>query len=470
VKIALALLTSVFAVPAVAQTAPSPDLAAFRALYKELVEINTTLSAGSCTDAAKAMQAHLKSAGYSDKDMAVIVPPGLPTKGNLVAVLHGTDKQAKAILLLAHIDVVEAKRADWKRDPFKLSEENGIFYGRGASDDKAMAAVFTDSMIRYKKDGFKPKRDIKLALTCGEETPHDFDGARYLVEHHRGWVDAAFALNEGAGGRLDKDGKRIAVDVQAGEKIYQDFQLEATGPGGHSSRPGKGNNPLYHLAAALSRLDAYDFPIAINDSTKLNFERTAEVEPSAIAADLKAVAATSDPEAAARIARDPFRNSMMRTTCVATEIEGGHAPNALPQRVRANVNCRVLPGNSMEDVRQTLVKVLADPSIEVTAVGAPGFTAPMPSLNKQILGPATQVAAKLWPGVPLIPAMSTGATDGRFLNQAGIPTYGLSGMFAGPEGSGAHGLDEHIRVQSLYEGREFLHEVVKLYATEQEAS
>ncbi|MDB5366674.1 MAG: peptidase [Rhodospirillales bacterium] len=472
-KIASGLLSFAavaFTVPALAETPPSPDLAAFRALYKELVEINTTLSVGSCTDAAKAMQTRLKAAGYGDKDMAVIVPPGLPNKGNLVAVLHGTDKQAKAILLLAHIDVVEARRADWKRDPFKLTEENGIFYGRGASDDKAMAAVFTDSMIRYKRDGFKPKRDIKLALTCGEETPHDFDGAKYLVEHHRAWVDAAFALNEGAGGRLDKDGKRIAVDVQAGEKIYQDFQLEATGPGGHSSRPGKGNNPLYHLAAALTRLEAYDFPIAINEATKLNFEHTAEVESSTTAADLKAVAATSDAEAAARLARDPVRNSMMRTTCVATEIEGGHAPNALPQRVRTNVNCRVLPGVSMADVRQTLVKVLADPSIEITAVGAPGFTAPVPSLSNQILGPATQVAARLWPGVPLIPAMSTGATDGRFLNQAGIPTYGLSGMFAGPEGSGIHGLDEHIRVQSLYEGRAFLHDVVKLYATQEEAS
>jgi acetylornithine deacetylase/succinyl-diaminopimelate desuccinylase-like protein len=393
----------------------------------------------------------------------------MPKKGNLVAVLHGTDKTAKAILLLAHIDVVEAKRADWKRDPFKLTEENGVFYGRGASDDKAMAAVFTDSMIRYKKDGFKPKRDIKLALTCGEETPHDFDGAKYLVENHRGWLDAAFALNEGAGGRLDKSGKQLALDIQAGEKVYQDFQLEATGPGGHSSRPAKGNNPLYHVAAALSRIEAYDFPIAINETTKLNFERTALVD-TAHAADLKAVAATGDAEAAARIASDPIRNSMMRTTCVATEIEGGHAPNAIPQRTRANVNCRVLPGVPMEEIRQQLIKVIADPTIEVTAVGAPGFTTTVPPLTPQILGPATQVAAKLWPGVPLIPAMSTGATDGRFLNQAGIPTYGLSGMFHGPENSGVHGLDEHIRVKSLYDGREFLHEVVKLYATQDQAS
>jgi acetylornithine deacetylase/succinyl-diaminopimelate desuccinylase-like protein len=463
-KFGFGLLAATIALPAAAD-----DLADFRALYKELVEINTTLSVGSCTDAAKAMQARLKAAGYADKDMALIVPPGMPKKGNLVAVLHGTDKSAKPILLLAHIDVVEAKRADWKRDPFKLTEENGVFYGRGASDDKAMAAVFTDSMIRYKKDGFKPKRDIKLALTCGEETPHDFDGAKYLADHHRAWIEAEFALNEGAGGRLDKDGKRIAVDIQAGEKIYQDFRLEATGPGGHSSRPGKGNNPLYHVAAALTRIEAYDFPVAINQATRLNFERISDVD-TANAGDLKAAAATGDEAAVARLARDPVRNSMMRTTCVATEIEGGHAPNALPQRTRANVNCRVLPGVPMEDVRQQLVKLVADPTIEVTAIGAPGFTAPVPALTQAVLGPATQVAAKLWPGVPLIPAMSTGATDGRFLNQAGIPTYGLSGMFHGPEGSGAHGLDEHIRVQSLYDGRTFLHEVVKLYATQDQAS
>lgn len=450
------------AAPAMAQTQTSPDLAAFRALYKELVEINTTLSGGSCTDAAKAMAAHLRKAGYADKDMAVIVPPGMPKKGNLVAVLRGSDKSARPILLLAHIDVVEAKRADWKRDPFKLSEENGVFYGRGTSDDKAMAAVFTDSMVRYKKEGFKPRRDIKLALTCGEETPHDFDGASYLAEKHRQWIDAEFALNEGAGGRLDKNDRHVAVDIQAGEKIYQDFQLEATGPGGHSSRPTRGNNPLYHVATALTKIEAYEFPIAINDTTRGNFEKTALVD-TANAADLKA-AANGDAEAAARIARDPVRNSMMRTTCVATEIEGGHAPNALPQRTRANVNCRVLPGVAMDEVRQRLVEVIADPSIEVTAIGAPGFTAPVPRLTPQILEPATAVAAKLWPGVPVIPAMSTGATDGRFLNQVGIPTYGLSGMFAGPEGSGAHGLDEHIRVRSLYDGRSFLYEVVKLYA------
>ncbi|GIL38885.1 M20/M25/M40 family metallo-hydrolase [Roseiterribacter gracilis] len=458
-KFAFGLLAATIAVPAAA----ADDLTNFRALYKELVEINTTLSVGSCTDAAKAMQARLKAAGYSDKDMLLVVPPGMPKKGNLVAVLHGTDKAAKAILLLAHIDVVEAKRADWKRDPFKLTEENGMFYGRGASDDKAMAAVFTDNMIRYKKEGLKPKRDIKLALTCGEETPHDFDGAQYLAEKHRPWVEAEFALNEGAGGRLDKDGKHLALDIQAGEKIYQDFQLEATGPGGHSSRPTKGNNPLYHVAAALSRIEAYEFPVAINAVTKANFEKTALVDkPNAD--DLKAAAATADAEAVARVARDPSRNSMMRTTCVATQIEGGHAPNALPQRTRANVNCRVLPGVPMEEIRQQLIKVIADPTVEVTAIGAPGFNAPVPALTPKILGPATQVAAKLWPDVPLIPAMSTGATDGRYLNEAGIPTVGLSGMFHGPEGAGAHGLDEHIRVQSLYDGREFLYQVVKLYA------
>jgi acetylornithine deacetylase/succinyl-diaminopimelate desuccinylase-like protein len=444
-----------------------PGQAEFHDLYKELVETNTTVSAGSCTLAAQEMAARLKAAGYPDADMQLLVPPGRPKDGNLVAVLHGADPKAKAILLLAHIDVVEARREDWVRDPFKLVEENGYFYARGASDDKAMAASFTDAMIRYRKEGFKPRRDIKLALTCGEETPDTFNGAHWLMTTHRADMEAAFALNEGAGGRLDGD-RRVYLGIQAGEKVYQDYTLEVTNPGGHSSRPVR-DNAIYHLAGGLSKIGLYDFPVHLNEATRLHFERMSPVLGGQMGADMKAALAQPTPaEAVAVIARDPGYNSMMRTTCVATMVSAGHAPNALPQRATANVNCRILPGEAPEAVMATLAKVADDPAIHFRMVGEKSPVSPPPPLTPQITGPAEQVAHQLWPGVPLVPAMSTGATDGRFLTAGGVPTYGLSGMFGESDGGGVHGLNERIRVRSLYEGREYLYRVVKLYANSAE--
>ena len=458
---ALMMTSSASAQPA--QTVRA-DQAAFRDLYRELVETNTTYSQGDCTAAATKMADRLKAAGYPEADVKVFVEPSHPKEGGLVAVLHGIDPKAKAILLLAHIDVVEAKREDWRRDPFKLVEENGYFYGRGASDDKAMASVFTDSLIRYRKEGFKPKRSIKLALTCGEETTKAFNGADYLVQKERGLIDAEFALNEGAGGRLDANGNRVALGVQAGEKVYQDFTLETTNPGGHSSRPVK-DNAIYHLADGLARLRDFDFPVQFNDATKLYFTRMADLEGGETGAAMKALVANpQDAKAEAIVSKDASWHSMLRTTCVATMLDGGHAPNALPQRARANVNCRIFPGVPVEDVRQTLAKVVDDPKISISVVEPQSPTPPAPALTKQILGPVETVSAKLWPGVPLIPTMSTGATDGRYLNAAGIPTYGLSGMFGDPDGNGVHGLNERIRVRSLHEGRDFLYEVVKIYA------
>jgi acetylornithine deacetylase/succinyl-diaminopimelate desuccinylase-like protein len=462
---AVALAAAAFAHGAAAQPSAgqaTPDQAAFRALYKELVETNTTLSSGSCTLAAERMAARLKAAGLPEADIQILAPADRPKDGNLVAVLRGTDRKAKPILLLAHVDVVEAKREDWARDPFTLVEEDGYFYARGASDDKAMAAVFTDSLIRYKAEGFKPRRDIKLALTCGEETPDTFNGVSWLIQNHRGLMDADFVLNEGAGGRRDATGKPEFVGIQAGEKVYQDFQLEVTNPGGHSSRPSK-HNAIYHLSGALARLGAYDLPVAINEAVRGHFEKMAQIEGGEAGADLKGALA-GDAEAITRVARDPSRNSMMRTTCVATMVDAGHAPNALPQRARANVNCRILPGEPIETVRQRLVEVFADPAIKVTALGEPSPVTPPPPLSPRIMDPARKVAAQIWPGLPLVPAMATGATDGRFLNAVGIPTYGLSGMLGDPDGGGAHGLNERIRVKSLFDGREFLYRVVKLYA------
>jgi acetylornithine deacetylase/succinyl-diaminopimelate desuccinylase-like protein len=452
---------------AAAQTAPlRPNQAAYRELYKELIETNTTLSVGSCTAAAGKMAARLKAAGYEDKDIHLVAPADRPKDGALIATLAGSDPKAAPIMLLAHIDVVEAKRADWERDPFTLIEENGYFYARGASDDKAMASVFTDSMIRYKKEGFKPKHPLKLALTCGEETSDTFDGVDWLLKNHRDLMNASFALNEGAGGRLNEKGERQFLGIQAGEKVYQDFTLVVTNPGGHSSRPIK-DNAIYHLSGALARLGAYDFPVKVNEATRNHFEKMGVIEGGESGAAMTAVA--KDPTNAAAIAtvaKDPSRNSMMRTTCVATMVNAGHAPNALPQRAEANVNCRILPGESLDSVKATLVKVFDDPAIKVSLVGDPSPVSPPPPLSKAIVGPVEQVAKGLWPGVPLVPAMSTGATDGRFTNAAGIPTYGLSGMFGDPDGGGVHGLNERIRVRSLYEGRDFLYSVVKLYANQ----
>ena len=446
---------------------PARGEAAFRALYKELIEINTTRSVGSCTEAAEAMRQHLLAAGIPAADAEIIVPPGHPKDGALVAVLHGTNPRAKAILLLAHIDVVEAKREDWVRDPFKLVEEDGWFYARGASDDKAMAAVFTDSLVRYRTEGFVPKRDIKLALTCREETPDVANTVKWLATERPAVLGAAFALNEGAGGELDANGHPVALQIQAGEKVYQDFKLETSDVGGHSSRPTR-ENAIVRLSAGLARLGAHQFPIAVNQATHGYFEAEAKLQTPAIAADMRAVIATPPDEAAAQRlwTANPSWNGMLRTTCVVTEVNGGHAPNALPQHASANVNCRILPGVPIADVQKAIEAALADEKISVATTGDPGIQSPPPPLTEAMLAPVRQVAARIWPGTPLVPTMSTGATDGRFLNAAGVPTYGLSGMFHDAEGSHAHGLNERIRVKSLLDGRRFLYEVVKIYANQ----
>ncbi|MCC7267043.1 MAG: M20/M25/M40 family metallo-hydrolase, partial [Caulobacteraceae bacterium] len=377
---------------------------------------------------------------------------------------HGKDPKAQPLLLLAHIDVVEADRADWERDPFTLVEENGYFYARGASDDKAMAAVITDAMIRYKKAGYTPRRDIKLALTCGEETPNTFNGVSWLIAKHPETLKAYMALNEGAGGRLDAAGKPVSLGIQAGEKVYQDFSLEVTNRGGHSSRPLK-DNAIVHLSQALEKIGAHDFPARPNEATRQNFRGNGPLVGGEEGAAMSRVAEDPADQAAIAIAaRDPSRNSMMRTTCVPTEVKAGHAPNALPQRAWANVNCRILPDESQQAVLEQLVKIVDDPAVKITFRDPPEDRGPPPPLTPAVLGPAKKVAARLWPGVPLIPAMATGATDGRFTNAAGTPTYGLTGMFGDPDGGGAHGLNERIRVKSLYDGRTFLYDVIKLYA------
>lgn len=441
------------------------ELETFRALYKELVEINTTLSVGSCTEASIAMAEHLRSSGIPESDIHVIVPDDWPKQGNLVAVLRGSRNASddESVLMLAHIDVVEANREDWEREPFTLIEEDGYFYGRGTSDDKSMAAVFVDVMMRMSLSGYKPERNLKLALTCGEETPNTFNGVSYLIEHHRDLINAAFALNEGAGGFLNDDDQPVYNGVQAGEKVYQDFRLEVTNPGGHSSVP-REDNAINQLSAALTRIANYEFPIEFSDTTRSYFERLAVIEPGPDSADMLAILTTPpDSAALARITANAGFNGLLRTTCIATMLDAGHAPNALPQRATANINCRIFPGHEQEEIRQVLEQVVADSAVAVSFVDPPESTSPPPPLTQEILEPIERVTQQMWLGVPVLPSMSTGGTDGRFLTPAGIPTYGVSGRFGKSGESNAHGLNEKIRVQSLYESREFLDRLVKIY-------
>ena len=440
----------------------------FRSLYKELVETNTTLSAGSCTLAAERMAARLKAAGLPDSDLHLYAAPGHPKEGGLVAVFPGKDPAAKAILLMAHIDVVEAKREDWTRDPFTLVEENGNFYARGASDDKAEASIWVDLLLRFKAEKYQPRRTLKVALTCGEETAGAFNGAEWLTKNRRDLIDAEFALNEGASGELDAAGNRVSHDVEAGEKFPQNYQLEVTNPGGHSSRPVK-DNAIYRLAAALLRVGAYDFPAQFNDANRGYFAGMAKLQAAKGEAEIAAamISFAHDPEQkviALVSAKDPGWNATLRTTCVATLLDGGHATNALPQRARANVNCRIFPGVTAETVRAKLEELVADSAVKVTMLETRGPTATPPPLTPAVMGPIEKLTAEFWPGVPVLPILQAGATDGEFTNAAGIPTYGVEPVFVGPDLGHIHGLNEYVRVQSLLEGREFLYRLVKIYA------
>ncbi|THD61544.1 M20/M25/M40 family metallo-hydrolase [Phenylobacterium sp.] len=441
-----------------------PDQVKFREVYRELVETNTSLSVGSCTIAAAKMGARLKAAGFADSDITYFSAPDHPKEGGVVAILHGSSKTAKPMLLLGHLDVVEAKRADWVRDPFVLNEENGVFYGRGTSDMKVIDATWVDMLARFKEQKFVPKRTIKLALTCGEETLEAFNGASWLATNKRDLIDAEFALNEGGGGRADKDGKVLTQGVQVGEKVVQQFRMETTNPGGHSSVPIK-DNAIYQLAQALLKVRDYDFPLELNDTTRAFFAKAGagRTDPTGLA--MQAIAKDpGDKAAEAELNKDRGFHSMLRTTCVATLLDGGHAENALPQRAGANINCRMFPGDTMEGTKAKLEAAIADPGVKLIPlqpIRAKSMPAPM---NPKVMGAFESVAAKYWPGVPVIPTMSTGASDALYLIPVGIPTYGVPGFWSGPEGSGAHGLNEHMAAKSVYTGRDYLTDVVKTLA------
>ncbi len=430
-----------------------------RDIFKELIEINTTEATGNTTEAAEAMAARLRKVGFTDKD--IFIGGAHPRKGNLVATLRGTGKR-KPLLCLAHLDVVAALREDWTTDPFKFEEIDGYYYARGSSDDKAMAAIFIANLVRYKTEGFVPDRDIIVALTADEEGgPHN--GVDWLLKNHPGLLQAEYALNEGGRGQ-SLDGKKILNQVQLSEKVFQSFRLEVKNRGGHSSQPRK-DNAIYRLAHALDNLSKFDFPINLNEGTRVYFERSSKLESGQLAADMMGILQpTPAADVVARLAVFPNYNALLRTTCVATMINGGHAENALPQTATAVVNCRILPGEDPEKIKETLISVFGDNTISVTGLQIAKPSPPSP-INPDVFGPIEKVTKQMWPGVPVVPTMSTGATDGAYLRNAGIPTYGVCGIFGDMTDVRAHGKDERIGVQSFYEGQEFLYKVVKEMST-----
>jgi acetylornithine deacetylase/succinyl-diaminopimelate desuccinylase-like protein len=431
-------------------------------IYKELVEINTATATGDTKRAAEAMAARLRAGGIAEGDIHVFSPA--PRKGNLVARLRGSGAR-KPILLLAHLDVVPANREDWSVDPFKLIEQDGYFYARGSGDDKYMAAAFVTNLIRYKAEGYKPDRDIIVALETDEEIlDRDGLGIQWLLKNHRDLIDAEFALNEGGGVGL-KEGKPIRNSVQTSEKVSLSYRLDVKNKGGPSYVPTK-DNAIYHLAEGLVRLSKFSFPLHLNETTRAYFERSAQFEGDQTAADMRSVLSEKpDPSAMSfvRLAANPVYNSQLRTTCVATMLEGGHAVNALPQLASAKVNCRIMPGESVDEVKATLERVLADDQITVTQLDQPILSAPS-ALHEEIMGAIEKLSHEYWPTAVVMPTMSAGATDGSYLRNAGIPTYGHTGLAGDINDMRAHGKDERIPIKSFYEGNEYLFRLVKQLA------
>lgn len=454
-RLSIVLLLGSLSLPAASLLPPESDQHLAREIYAEMIGSKSGFTTGSTTPIAESVAARLKAAGFPDSD--IYVGGAIPTKYNVVVRYHGTG-HLKPILLLAHIDVVEAKREDWSMDPFQLIEKDGYFYGRGTSDDKAQAAIWIANLIRYRQEGFHPDRDLIVALTADEEGGGPYNGVDWLLKNHRDVIEADFALNEGGKGE-SINGKRIANEIGLAEKTYADFRFEVHNKGGHSSRPVP-DNAIYHLAGALERLSRYNFPFQLNDVTRAYFSQLAKIETGSLASDL-ALVAQGNQEAMQRVAtQSPGMNSMLRTTCVATQLEGGHAPNALPQLAAANINCRIFPDDSAEHVLATLKQVADDPQAIVTVKTDEGKAPPSP-MRPDIMKAFSQITDTMWPGVITVPEMSTGASDGRYLRAAGIPTYGIQGFFLDRDDVRAHGRDERMPVQSFYEGQTFLYELVK---------
>ncbi|MGA7917269.1 MAG: M20/M25/M40 family metallo-hydrolase [Candidatus Acidiferrales bacterium] len=435
-------------------------------IFKQLVEINTTDSVGSTTVAADAMAKRLLDAGFPADDVHVLGPN--PRKGNLVARIHGTGAQ-KPILFICHLDVVEARREDWSMDPFKFIEKDGYFYGRGTGDIKDGDAFLVTSFIRLKQENYKPDRDLILALTADEEGGTS-NGVDWLIKNHRDMIEAEYVINPDAGDFELDNGKRILVGIQASEKLYQDYDLKVTNPGGHSSLP-TAENAIYELAEGLTRLEHYQFPFELNEVTRTYFAREAEILGAQTGADMKAILRDPPDQAAiARLSEVPFYNARIRTTCVATRLEAGHANNALPGMARANVNCRIMPGHSPDEIQATLVKILDNPKIVVThatGLASGGIANPPSPLRPDLMAALQKVSSEMWPGVPIVPVMDAGASDGAISRAAGLPTYGLPGLFMDVDDDRSHGRDERIRVNSFYDGVDFYYRLIKALSSPQ---
>lgn len=465
IAIAGCLLTSpVTAAAGDAVPPPRPDQASFIDIFRELVETDTSPTTGDCTLAANHMLARLRKAGFGAGQADVFVPDGHPKDGGLVARLEGTDATAPAMLLVDHIDVVAARREDWPRDPYKLVQENGYFIGRGVIDDKALSAIWVDSLIRLKAEGFRPRRTIKIALTCGEESGDAVNGVKWLLENRREAVEAGVAFNEGGYGMTDADGKPQALYLAVGEKHSQTFLIEALNPGGHSSRP-RADNAIYDLSKALLGISELHFPIRMTDANRTYFDRMGSVVGGEMGAKMRLLAqGKADAATIAAVTAHPVYNATLRTTCVATTLQGGHAVNALAQRVQAHIQCRLFPGDSVAETERLLREAIGDAKVELTRVGEGGVVAVPPPLDPAIVEPAEAVAREIFPGLPLIPTLLTAGTDGRYLSAAGIPTYGIPGILLDADGNGAHGVNERIRVRSVMEGRDYLYALIKRYA------
>lgn len=435
-----------------------------REVYKQIVEINTSVTTGNITNGALAMAKRFREAGIPDSDIFVGGPR--PEKHNVVARFRGKNPAGrKPVLLLAHLDVVEALKADWSPefDPFVFTEKDGYYYARGIADDKAMASIFVANLLRMKAEGYVPDRDIIIALTADEESG-PFNGVDWLVTNHRDLVDAGVVLNEGGGGVL-RDGKPLFNTIQLAQKITTNFTLHVTNRGGHSSVPRR-DNAITSLADALAKLGRYEFPVKLSEVTRSFFTQTAPLEAPAMARAMKALVANpADKAAAAVVAGDDKYSSMLRTTCVATMLSGGHATNALPQLAEANVNCRIYPTETAEQVRVALERMIADTTVKVL-IKSQRPPSPPAQMTPEIMQPVAQVTKELFGAIPVIPTMSTGANDSRFFLALGVPSYGVSGLFMDPAvDARAHGRDERMRIQSYYEGQEFLYRLTKLLAT-----
>ncbi len=438
---------------------PAADRALARDIFKQIIEIKSGFTTGSTTPVAQALAARLKAGGFPAAD--IFIGGAAPHKANLVVRYHGSGA-LKPILLLAHSDVVEAKREDWSFDPFQFMERDGYFYGRGTSDDKAQAAVWIANLIRYKREGFRPDRDIIVAITADEEGGGPYNGVDWLIKNHKNLIDADLCLNEGGWGEM-ANGQRVSNDVQVSEKFVANFRLEVHNKGGHSSMPIP-DNAIYHLAGALERLSRFAFPIQTNEVTRIYAEKMAKIMSGSLADDFRKGAA-GDKEALQRIAdASPAWNSSLRTTCVATQLEGGHAMNALPQLAAATVNCRILPDDTLENVQNTLEKVFADKEVKMKVIGEVK-RGPASPLRPDLMSAVARVTDSLWPSVPVLPMMVPGATDGLYLRAAGIPTYGVQGFFMERDDIRAHGRDERMSVNGFYEGQTFLYQLVKVLCT-----